>query len=331
MLPRKLALIHSFSGFGHSTMSVILPIVSAMGVQGCPLPTAVFSNHTGFSEWYKADFTEHMLPYMEAWEHLNLKFDGIYSGYLGSGVQCDALLSFVQTHPEATYFLDPVMGDHGKLYRAITAEHVSAMKTLTAHAQYIFPNITEACVLTDTPYNDSFTRNELCKIMQKLHAMGPAHIVITGIREPGSSNDVNGLREPGSSNIFVNYISEQPASAPASFTYAAECAHTYESTHAGEFAHAAEFAHADACAAVNIPTDIQRIACPAAGASRPGTGDIFGAVAISSILKGMSLQSSVQKAAHFVYDCIRASDENSLPVCEGTCFELVLPKLMCQE
>jgi pyridoxine kinase len=178
----KLALIHAISGFGHSTMSVILPVVSAMGVQGCPLPTAIFSNHTGFPDWYKLDFTDHMMPYLEAWDNLDLAFDGIYSGYLGSGTQCQAVLALVEKHPEALFFLDPVMGDHGKLYSAITPEHVTAMKKLVTHAAYLLPNITEACVLTDTPYEEDFSQDALTAIAAKLHALGPSHIVMTGLQ-----------------------------------------------------------------------------------------------------------------------------------------------------
>lgn len=275
MKTHKLALIHAFSGFGHSTMSVILPVVSALGVQGCPLPTAVFSNHTGFPDWYKLDFTEYMAPYMDAWQRLELTFDGIYSGYLGSGTQCDAVLKLVETHPEATFFLDPVMGDHGKLYSAITPDHVNAMKKLMAHAQYILPNITEACVLTDIPYKDDFSHEEICDIIRKLHAMGPSHIVITGLKKDDS---------------ITNYTSE--------FT--------------------------------SNTQSIKTVTCPIAGNSRPGTGDIFGSVVIASILKGQPLEQSVQKAAQFISDCIKISDECNLPIREGTCFELVLPNLMHQ-
>lgn len=268
----RLALIHAISGFGHSTMSVILPVVSAMGIQGCPLPTAVFSNHTGFPDWYKLDFTEHMMPYLQAWDNLNLEFDGIYSGYLGSGTQCQTVLALVEKHPEATFFLDPVMGDHGKLYSAITPEHVAAMKELVTHASYILPNITEACVLTDTGYKENFSQEELADIALKLHAMGPAHIVITGLQQ---------------GEMLSNYISEMSDT----------------TQHTGA------------------------VSMPIAGKSRPGTGDIFGSIVVSSIIKGQPLELGVQKAARFISDCIKASDAYDLPVIEGTCFELLLPTL----
>lgn len=268
----KLALIHAVSGFGHSTMSVILPVVSAMGVQGCPLPTAIFSNHTGFPDWYKLDFTEHMIPFIQAWDNLDIAFDGIYSGYLGSGAQCRAVLRLLEKHPEASFFLDPVMGDHGLLYSAITPEHVAAMKKLVTHAAYLLPNITEACVLTDTPYKDHFSAKELAAISAKLHAMGPAHIVITGLEHD---------------DMLSNYISETSENI--------QC------------------------------TDM--ISMPVAGKSRPGTGDIFGSIVVSSIIKGQPLTQGVQKAAQFISDCIKASDDYGIPVKEGTCFELLLPTL----
>ena len=268
----KLALIHAVSGFGHSTMSVILPVVSAMGVQGCPLPTAIFSNHTGFPNWYKLDFTEHMMPYIQAWDRLDIAFDGIYSGYLGSGAQCQAVLALVKKQPDATFFLDPVMGDHGRLYSAITPEHVDAMKELVTHATYILPNITEACVLTDTKYQEDFSAEELAHIAQKLHALGPAHIVITGLQH---------------GKLLSNYISEISDSEQVT----------------------------------------SMVSTPIAGKSRPGTGDIFGSIVVSGIIKGQPLEQGVQKAAQFICDCIKASDEYNLPIKEGTCFELLLPTL----
>lgn len=179
----KLALIHDICGIGHCSMTVALPIVSVMGIQACPVPTAIFSNHTGYSDWYKVDLSEHLSPYLEAWNKQKVSLDGIYCGYLGSGEQLSMVLSLVKSHPDTLFFLDPVMGDHGRLYRAITPQHVAAMKTLVSCAQYIVPNITEACVLTDTAYQEHFSSDELHRIASKLHTLGPSQVVITGIRE----------------------------------------------------------------------------------------------------------------------------------------------------
>lgn len=271
----KLALIHDMCGIGHCSMTVALPIVSIMGIQGCPVPTSIFSNHTGYPEWYKEDLTGQMIPYLNTWDKLQVALDGIYCGYLGSGLQCETVLALVKQHPDALFFLDPVMGDHGKLYSAITTEHISAMKVLTNHARCIVPNITEACVLTDTPYKTDFSQEALFHIAEKLHALGPNLVVITGIRD---------------GDAFVNYVSEAGTDGQT----------------------------------------IHLISTPSAGTPRPGTGDIFASVLVSGILKGQPLTQSVQKAAQFVFDCIRVSDACSLPVQEGTCFELVLPSLLEQ-
>ncbi len=305
---QKLVLVHALSGFGHSTMSVILPVVSAMGIQGCPLPTAVFSNHTGFPNWHKVDLTDEMTASLDAWDQLSLTFDGIYSGYLGSGKQAEIVLDLVKRHPESTFFLDPVMGDHGRLYSAITPEHVAAMKELTHHASYIIPNMTEACVLTDTVYREDFTADDIYAIMEKLHAMGPKHIVITGIHEEDS---------------IANYFSSC-----ASIAYKAPVTpNAFASTGITVPAALNESAPFSS-ASPSIDSDSKgRIALPIAGASRPGTGDIFGSVLISCILKGQPLEQSVLKAARFVSDCIKTSDLHHLPTIVGTCFEQVLPEL----
>lgn len=188
----KLALIHDMCGIGHCSMTVALPIVSAMGIQACPVPTAIFSSHTGYSDWYKVDFSKHLSPYLEAWSKQNVSLDGIYCGYLGSGEQVNTVLNLVKSHPDALFFLDPVMGDHGRLYRAITPQHVAAMKALVSCAQYLVPNITEACVLTDTAYKEDFSLEELQQISARLHALGPKHVVITGIAQ---------------NNMLTNFIS----------------------------------------------------------------------------------------------------------------------------
>ena len=141
MQPKKLALIHDMCGIGHCSMTVALPIVSVMGIQGCPVPTAIFSGHTAYKNWHKVDFTDQIPCYLEAWDKEHVHLDGIYCGYLGSGAQVNAVLDLVKKHPDALFFLDPVMGDHGALYSAITDEHILAMKTLVSYADSVDPFI----------------------------------------------------------------------------------------------------------------------------------------------------------------------------------------------
>ena len=184
-IPPKLAMINSFAGYGRCSTTEALPIISAMRVQACPVPTSIFSNHTGFSTHYCEDFTEQMKEYLKQWNHLGLKFDGIYCGFLGNMHQLPIVSDFLNNQREKgcpMILVDPAMGDHGKLYRVITPEHCHAMKEQNKLADIITPNITEACLLTDTEYRDGeWTSDELSDICQKLHAKGPSKIVITGL------------------------------------------------------------------------------------------------------------------------------------------------------
>lgn len=204
-IPPKIAVINSFAGYGRCSMTEALPIISAMKVQACPVPTAVFSNHTGFPAHYGVDFTEHLAGYLGQWEAMALAFDGIYCGYLGRKEQIPPVLSFLsqqQRDGRPIILVDPVMGDHGRAYRAITPEHCSALRKLAALADIITPNLTEACLLTGTPYREGPWQEEaLYRLCLALHGLGPRQIVITGLEQPS---------EADGSLQFVNYLSERP-------------------------------------------------------------------------------------------------------------------------
>lgn len=184
-MPRRIAIINDISSFGRCSTSVILPIVSHLGVQGCAVPTALFSNHTGFESFYKYDFTDHIPAYMEEWDKLGLKFDGIMTGFLGSVKQTTLVEEFINrfSTQQTVVVVDPVMGDNGHIYPTYTPQLCKAMKSLLTHADIITPNLTEACFLTDTPYKESgWHRQELIDMILKLRDMGADRIVITGIR-----------------------------------------------------------------------------------------------------------------------------------------------------
>lgn len=183
-MSKKIAIINDISGYGRCSISVIQPIVSHLGVQGCPLPTAIFSNHTGFPSFYRHDFTRHMTRYIAEWKKLNLEFDGIMTGFLGSAHQIGIVEEFIQDfrRPQTTVLIDPVMGDNGHIYPTYTAKMCREMKRLIAYADIITPNLTEACFLTDTPYHASgWRQNELQDMAAQLMQMGAKRLVITGI------------------------------------------------------------------------------------------------------------------------------------------------------
>lgn len=181
---KKIAAINDYSGFGRCSIAVELPVISAMKIQCCPMPTSIFSNHTGFDSFYFKDFTENMPPYMAEWKKLNLKFDGIVTGFLGSHKQIAIVEEFFKNFKteDNIVVIDPVMGDYGNLYPTYTNETCQEMKKLVKYADILTPNLTEACILTDEPYRPDYSNDELKKIAMKLVAMGPSKIVITGIQ-----------------------------------------------------------------------------------------------------------------------------------------------------
>ena len=194
---KKIAIINDMSGFGRCSIAVELPIISHMKIQCCPIPTSIFSNHTAYESFYFEDFTEHMIPYIEEWKKLNLKFEGICSGFLGSARQIEIVRNFFKyfKSENTIVIVDPIMGDDGLPYATYTEEMCRQMKHLIPYADIITPNLTEACILTDTPYKTRWKLKELKALTEKLEAMGPSKIVITGI--PQGSYVANYCYETG--------------------------------------------------------------------------------------------------------------------------------------
>ena len=184
---KKIAVINDFCGFGRCSITASLPIISAMKIQCCPLPTAIFSNHTGYKSFYCTDYTEQMSDYMEEWKKLDLHFNGILSGYLASPDQIEIVRCFIEAFKEkdTVTVIDPVMGDDGRLYTSYSPILAKNMKTLLKYADVITPNLTEACILTDTPYCKDINEDDLLSICIKLSDIGPGRIVISGLEHDG--------------------------------------------------------------------------------------------------------------------------------------------------
>ena len=181
---KKIAVINDISGFGRCSIAVSMPIISALKVQCCPIPTSIFSNHTGFPEFFFDDYTDKMQPYIDNWKKLGLEFEGIQTGFLGSAQQIEIVKKFIEEFQTARtiVIIDPVMGDYGKPYPTYTPELCQEMKQLVAYADILTPNLTEACILTDTPFHDGhWTTKELIGLAELLAKQGPEKIVITGV------------------------------------------------------------------------------------------------------------------------------------------------------
>ncbi len=184
---KKIAVINDLCGFGRCSISVSLPIISALKVQCCPLPTSIFSNHTGFDSFYYTDFTPHMDVYMDEWSKLKLHFDGILSGFLGSPEQIGIVRRFMELFKKdgTTAVIDPVMGDYGRLYPTYSPKLAAQMHTLLPYADILTPNLTEASILADVPYNADIDEDGLYELCRKLSLTGPKKIVISGIERGG--------------------------------------------------------------------------------------------------------------------------------------------------
>ena len=184
MAYHRVLTIQDISCVGQCSMTVALPILSACGVETCILPSAVLSNHTGgFQGFTFRDLTEDIPSIAAQWRQENICFDAIYTGYLGSTQQIDYVKEILTTMvaPGGITIVDPAMADNGKLYTGFDEAYVDAMRGLCAQADVIIPNITEACMLTHTPYTTEFDEAWLHALLQKLEMLGAGCIVLTGV------------------------------------------------------------------------------------------------------------------------------------------------------
>lgn len=180
----RVAAIHDLSGFGRCSLTIAIPILSAMGVQCCPLPTAFLSTHTGGFEGYTfLDMTAEMESAAAHWKTLDLQFQAVYSGFLGSEHQIEIVENFIHDfrRSDTIVVVDPVMGDHGAVYKTYTPAMCQGMKRLTEQADVITPNLTEAALLLDIPYEQMPTDEAgLREIVGRLSMGGKRSVVLTG-------------------------------------------------------------------------------------------------------------------------------------------------------
>lgn len=182
---KRVAAIHDLSGFGKCSLTVALPILSTAGIETSALPTAILSTHTGgISGYTYRDLTADMRPIMQHWKSLDIKFDAIYTGYLGSFEQLDIVKEFFDTFRTThnLILVDPVMGDNGELYTSFTREFATGMRTICNKADIIVPNLTEAALLLDEPFHPGpYTHAFIESTLKKLSALGPEKVVLTGV------------------------------------------------------------------------------------------------------------------------------------------------------
>ena len=208
-VPPRVAAIHDLSCLGRCALTAVIPVLSALGVQAVPLPTAILSTQTdGFDHLFFRDMSTEMDAITEHFSRLNLTFDAIYSGFLGSIDQIERVRGFIDRFScGGPVIVDPVMGDDGELYQTYTPAMVTGMRELCRHADLITPNYTEACLLTETPYAptetmDSTSLSSLCDALgEQLLKLGPRRAVITGLR---TENVVRNIAYDGDSRFICD-------------------------------------------------------------------------------------------------------------------------------
>lgn len=187
---KKVAVIQDLSGLGKCSLTAAIPVISVMGVQACPVPTAVLTNQTGYESYYYDDYTDKIDFFTEEWQKRGLALDGIYTGFLGSEAQVEKILYFneVFRKENTLLFVDPVMGDMGKVFDMYTPALREQMRTLALHADVITPNLTECCLLADADYDAIFSHTGEPDYLRRIEMMAKpllksriSTVIITGI------------------------------------------------------------------------------------------------------------------------------------------------------
>lgn len=184
MSTKRVLAIHDMCSFGRCSLTAAIPVISAMGFQVCPFPTALFSNNLTYGDFTFSDFTPHMKEFMNKWTQLGFSYDAIYSGFLADAGQIAIVEEAIQrfSKQDGLIVVDPAMADDGKLYPVFKPDIVTEMKHLISHATVITPNFTEACLLLDIPYPKEAPSNKtILQLCQQLSDKGPKSIVITSV------------------------------------------------------------------------------------------------------------------------------------------------------
>lgn len=189
-MAKKIAVINDLSGFGRCSLTAAIPVLSVMGIQPCPLPTAILSAQTGYPAYFLDDYTDHMESFRSYWKKMKVSFDGIYTGFVAGEEQIRNIFHFLDTFYKKETFLlvDPIMGDDGQVYDMFTPKLCRLMKELVLKADIITPNLTELCLLTDSDHDKLDRIREKEALIEEVRYLagllqkeGPKTVVVTGL------------------------------------------------------------------------------------------------------------------------------------------------------
>ncbi len=202
---KRIATVQDLSCVGKCSLSIALPVLSAMGVECCVMPTAVLSAHTAFDGFVSRDLTDLLAPVSVHWQQLGLTFDALYTGYLASPTQVDFVEAFFDRFggEHTLRFVDPVMADQGRLYAGFDDGFPEKMRRLCARADIITPNITEACLLTGTLYREQHDEDYVRALLEKLLAFGPRTVILTGVRPADGRMGVAAMDASGEMSVHL--------------------------------------------------------------------------------------------------------------------------------
>lgn len=206
---KRIVTIQDISCVGKCSLTVALPIISAMGIETAAIPTAVLSTHTAFKNFTYRDLTGDLPKIAKHWKQEKFDFDGIYTGYLGSIEQIDMLKEFFKQFKtsENFIFIDPVMADNGKLYAGFDEKFVKEMKELCKMADIIVPNLTEASYMLEKEYKENYSEQEIKDLLIELSFLGPKYVVLTGVSF--NENKLGVMSYNKETNKFFTYFKEK--------------------------------------------------------------------------------------------------------------------------
>ena len=284
---KKIAVIQDLSGLGKCSLTAAIPVLSVMGVQAVPLPTAILSNQTGYPSYYCDDYTEHMEQIMDEWEKRGFSPDGIYTGFLADARQADKAVEFIEqfAKEDTKILIDPVMGDNGEEYPIYTEALCEKMRFLVKRAAVITPNLTEALLL--------------------LHGRERAHKIWSKISNLAEKELKEFVEETGN-KLAMEYETEVVITG-IDFPVKAGVQEIGNLICAGD--------------------SVQWVTAQKVGGSYSGTGDLFASVLSAGMVKGTDTVESVRKAVNFLAKGIRDAVEEETDRNEGICFEKYLYEL----
>ena len=184
----RIAAVHDLCGYGKCSLGIAIPVLSAAGVDVCPVPTGLFSSHTAFPGWYMHDTTSILPDYLAAWKGIEVEIDAVYSGFLGAPEQVDIISDIYATYPNALRVVDPVMADHGQVYPTYTPELCNAMAELACEADILTPNLTEAAIILGREWTGTNISDDEAKdLIDALISKGAKNVVLKGIQREGEN------------------------------------------------------------------------------------------------------------------------------------------------